>query len=205
MKRCLCGLGQHCTNNFLVQCCLSRIWTTMTRLWVNIVCIVRIIVLCNVAPSKPRQHCVGYFPAKTCLCAQGQYCKSFLVQRCLKCKYFDNIEYAMFVCNLVLAWCTQHCIDYFAKESCLLTMGQHCTGNFFAQYWLKWIKATLQIIFLCKVVHGLWSTLHILFSCAMLAQTDQDSIVQFIFLRNHVCTLWVNITEVIFLRNVVSN
>ena len=27
----LCALGQHCVTNFLVQCCLRRIWTTLTR------------------------------------------------------------------------------------------------------------------------------------------------------------------------------
>ena len=44
-------------------------------------CIVQVIVLCNVGPSRPRQNCVGYFPTKTLLCAQGQYCTSnFLVQ-----------------------------------------------------------------------------------------------------------------------------
>ena len=32
-----------------------------------------------------RQHCVGYFPAKICLCAQGQYCTSnFLLQCCFR-------------------------------------------------------------------------------------------------------------------------
>ena len=35
-------------------------------------------------------------------------------------------------------------------------MGQHCTGNFLAQCWLKQIKKTLNNIFLCKVVYGLW-------------------------------------------------
>ena len=52
-------------------------------LWANIVCIICTIVLCYVGPSRPRQHCVGYFPAKACLCAQSQYCTSnFLVQYC---------------------------------------------------------------------------------------------------------------------------
>ena len=53
-------------------------------LWTNIICIVQVIVLCNVSPSRPIQHCVGYFSAKTCLFAQGQYCTSnFLMQCCL--------------------------------------------------------------------------------------------------------------------------
>ena len=44
----------------------------------------QVIVFCNVEPSRPRQHSAGYFPAKTCLCTQGQYCRSnFLVQCCL--------------------------------------------------------------------------------------------------------------------------
>ena len=32
-KRWLCELGQYCTSNFLVQCCLSCTWITLTRLW----------------------------------------------------------------------------------------------------------------------------------------------------------------------------
>ena len=43
-------------------------------LWVNIACIVQVIVLCNASSSRLRQHYVGYFPAKACLCDQGQYC-----------------------------------------------------------------------------------------------------------------------------------
>ena len=35
-KRWLCSVGQNCTSNFLVQFCLSRIWTTLNRLWANI-------------------------------------------------------------------------------------------------------------------------------------------------------------------------
>ena len=30
---------------------------------------------------------------------------------------------------------TLHCIGYFSHKSCLLAMGQHCTGNFLAQCW----------------------------------------------------------------------
>ena len=32
VKRWLCGLGQHCISNFLVQCCLIHIWTTL-NIW----------------------------------------------------------------------------------------------------------------------------------------------------------------------------
>ena len=51
----------------------------------NIVWIVKVIVLCSVDPSRPRQHYVGCFSAKTCLYAPGQYCASnFLVPCCLR-------------------------------------------------------------------------------------------------------------------------
>ena len=30
-KTCLCALRQHCTSNFLVQCCFRLIWTTLHR------------------------------------------------------------------------------------------------------------------------------------------------------------------------------
>ena len=45
-------------------------------------CIVQVIVWRNIGPSRPSQHCVDCFPAKTCLCALGQHCtSSALVQR----------------------------------------------------------------------------------------------------------------------------
>ena len=63
---------------------LSQIYldiqTTLTTLWtVGQDC-------ADVGRSRPVQQCVGYFPVKKCLYAQGQYCRSnnFLVQCCLK-------------------------------------------------------------------------------------------------------------------------
>ena len=48
-------------------------------------CNVQVIVLCNLGPSRPKQNCVGYFPSKSLLRAQSQYCTSnFLVQCCLR-------------------------------------------------------------------------------------------------------------------------
>ena len=48
-------------------------------------CNVQVIVLCNLGPSRPKQNRVGYFPSKSLLLAQGQYCTSnFLVQCCLR-------------------------------------------------------------------------------------------------------------------------
>ena len=80
--------------------------------------------------------------------------------------YLENIECTIFLCNVFPAWQTQHCMVYFAKKSCLLTMGQHCTGKFFAQYWSAQIKATLDIIFLCKVVLGFWINIsQVVFVC----------------------------------------
>ena len=55
-------------------------------------------------------------------------------------------------------------------------MGQHFTGNFFAQCWPTQVKTTLQIIFLFKVVHGLWVNITQVFSCEMLVHADQDNI-----------------------------
>ena len=37
------------------------------------------------AQSRSRQHCIAYFPVKTCLYALGQHCTSnFFVQCCLR-------------------------------------------------------------------------------------------------------------------------
>ena len=47
-------------------------------------CNVQVVVLCNLGPSRPKQNCVGYFPSKSLLHGQGQYCTSnFLLQCCL--------------------------------------------------------------------------------------------------------------------------
>ena len=32
--------------------------------------------LCNAGTCRLRQHCIGYFPAKTFLCTLGQHCTS---------------------------------------------------------------------------------------------------------------------------------
>ena len=80
----------------------------------------------------------------------------------------DNIEYTMFLCNVVPAWQTQHCIGYFAKKSFLLTMGniteiislhnvgpqrseQHC--RLFSCAKMLWVNIA-QGIFLCNVGTG---------------------------------------------------
>ena len=39
----------------------------------------------------------------------------------------------------------------------------------------------------------------------MLTQADVDNIVHVIFFQKHICTLWTNIAEVIFVCNVVSH
>ena len=63
-------------------------------------CIVQVIVLCNLDPSRPGQNWVGCFPSKSLLRAQGLYCTSnFLVQCCLRCIWRTlsiQFSYAMF-------------------------------------------------------------------------------------------------------------
>ena len=49
-KRCLCALGQHCTSNFLVQCCLKRILTILYR--EDIFCNVVLILLGKYSKGK---------------------------------------------------------------------------------------------------------------------------------------------------------
>ena len=70
------------------------------------------------------------------------------------------------VCNVFPAWQTQHCIGYFAKTSFLSTMDQYYRGNSLAQCWPTKIRITMQIIFLCKVVHRMWvSIAQVTFLC----------------------------------------
>ena len=91
--------------NFLVQCSLICIWTTMTRQYsyamlpqhgrynivqviflLKVVCqpwanITWVISLCNVGPHRSRQHCRLFFFVQSCLWSMGQHCTSnFLVQ-----------------------------------------------------------------------------------------------------------------------------
>ena len=100
-------------------------------LWINIA---QVIFLCNIGTGRSKQHFIGYFPAKACLCTLGQHCTSnFLVQCCLRriwrtlTSWLDNIPVQ------VPEWSIQHCIGYFPHKSCLLAMGQHCTGDFLVQ------------------------------------------------------------------------
>ena len=68
-------------------------------------CIVQVIVLCNLDPSRPKQNCASYFLSKSLLRAQGQYCtRYFLVQCCLRCIWRTlriRFSYAMFPPSLV--------------------------------------------------------------------------------------------------------
>ena len=124
----LCTVGQHYTGKFLVQWWLRQIKIT----------------LCMVIFMKKDDYVV-----------------------------WSNIAPVIFLCNVVWNIFGQHwiydipmqccpslidtkCIGYFAKKSCSLTMGQHCTGKVLAQCWPTLINTTLQIIFLCKVVLGVW-------------------------------------------------
>ena len=57
----------------------------------------QVILLCNVGAGRSKQHCIGYFPAKTCLHALDQHwhCTSnFLVQRCLRCRTILTRQYS---------------------------------------------------------------------------------------------------------------
>ena len=43
--------------------------------------------------------------------------------------YLGNIDWTIFLCNVVPVWSIQHCIGYFLHKSCVLAMGQHYTGK----------------------------------------------------------------------------
>ena len=88
VKMCFCALGQHRTSNFLVQCCLRVVWTTLTRQYsyamlsqhgrynilqviflIKVVClpwanIAQVISLCNVDPERSGHHCRLFSSAK---------------------------------------------------------------------------------------------------------------------------------------------
>ena len=102
----VCALNQHCTSNFLVECCLleclDNIYKTM--------------FLGNVILPWSAQHCIGYLPHESCILAMGQHSTStFLMQ-------FGQID-------------PDKTVDYFPVQSCLWTLGHHYTGKFFVQCW----------------------------------------------------------------------
>ena len=92
VQSCLWTVGQLCTGIFLMQCWHRQIKTTLYRLFSckNMsVCqmyldnIDETIFPCNVVPAWLIQHCLGYFPHKSCLLAMGQHCTGKnLVQCC---------------------------------------------------------------------------------------------------------------------------
>ena len=88
-------MGKHCISNSLAQCWHRQI----------------------------RDCCIGYFPAKTCLCALSQHGTSnFFVQCCLR-----HI-WKIFTKQCFYAVLSQIGIGYFPHKSCLLAMCQHCTS-----------------------------------------------------------------------------
>ena len=77
-KSCLLAMSKHCIVDFIVQCWPRQSRKVVLRLRINIA---QVVFVCNVGTCRSRQHYIGYFPAKPCLSALGQYCTSnFLVQ-----------------------------------------------------------------------------------------------------------------------------
>ena len=83
----------------------------------------------------------------------------------------------MFLCNVVPAWQTQHCIGYFAKKSFLLTMGNITEIISLHNIGPQRSEQHCRLFSCAKMFMGYGSTLHRGFSCTMLAQADQDNIV----------------------------
>ena len=66
----------------------------------------QVIVLCNLGPSIPKQNFVGYFPSKSLLRAQFQYCTSnFLVQCCLR-RIWTTLSIRFFYTEAVVRRCS---------------------------------------------------------------------------------------------------
>ena len=115
-----------------MQCCLSRIWTTLTRLWTVgqhcLHCVRNCFVQCW--PKQTKTTFRRLFSSKNILSAQGQYCTSnFLVQYCLRRTWTTLTRQYSYASNVVPVWSIQHCIGYFLHKSCLLDMSQHYNGK----------------------------------------------------------------------------
>ena len=97
-----------------------------------------------------------------------------------------KIAQVVFLGNVGTDRSRQHSIGYFPAKMCLHTLGQHCTGNFLVQCYLRRI----------------WTILTRQYFCAVLSQYGRYNILQVIFLIKVVCLPWANITQLIFLCNV---
>ena len=134
----MCTLVQHCASNFLVQCCLRRIWATLTRQYCypmlsqhgrydieQVIFLIRVvpqswtntaqvISLYNVGPYISSQNCRLFFCAKMFV-----DCGSSLI-----------IASVILMCNVGSDRSRQNSIAYFPTKTCLCAIGQHCTSNF---------------------------------------------------------------------------
>ena len=99
-------MGRHSTGNFLIMQCWPRqidpdkivdYFSVQSCSWAVGINTAQVILLCNVGAGRSKQHCIGYFPAKTCLHALDQHwhCTSnFLVQCCLRCRTILTRQYS---------------------------------------------------------------------------------------------------------------
>ena len=72
------------------------------------------------------------------------------------------------------------------------------------QCWPRQIQTSLQIIFMCKFICGLWANIALVIFLCNVGQARSRQYSQVIFPRKDDCVLWDNIAQVIFLSNVVS-
>ena len=186
------------------------------------------IFLCNTVLAWSMQHCIGYFPHKSCLLAMDKhYIGDFLVQCWPRqsCKVvlglWINIAQLVFVCNVGTGRSRQHCIGYFPAKACLSALGQYCTSNFLVQCSLRYIWATLTKQYSCVMLsqHGRYKISQVIFLIKVICQ-PQTNIAQVVslcnvgpdrsrqrcrsFLCKVVCEVWTNIVQVFFLCNVGS-
>ena len=125
---CLWTVGQHYKGNFIVQCWLRQIKTTLHRLL-----------------SSENSCC--YYQVKMFLSIYVSICMP-LGQHC-RSNFLYNVAIDVFkqhwldICNVVPSLSIQHCIGYFPHQSCLLAMDQHWTGKTLHAMLSKRLQTTL--------------------------------------------------------------
>ena len=160
-NRWLCGLGQHSTCNFLVQCCLWNIWITLSLqysyamlsqvdkhkivqvlLLRKVVCWpwannARVKTLCNVAQEIPDNIAQEKILFNIVLILLGRHCTGkSLVQCCPRSPY--NIAQEQTQCNVVRI--TSLFGDFYFEPINFLIMHKftrHWTGKIPGQHWTK--------------------------------------------------------------------
>ena len=124
----MCALSQHCGSNFLVECCLRCLWTTLTRqysyAWLIHYCVGQFLhTSCQLVVK------LSMLPKRLQKTAQEKILfKVVLIPNTAQVKTLSNIVHEKIQFNVVtILLLGQHCTGKNPVQCCLRDSGQHCT------------------------------------------------------------------------------